>query len=72
MRADIVCLGSVCPGMNTVLRELTLLLKDLYKVNKVTGVRNGFRGYENREFIDLNFDIVETIHHFGGCFLGLS
>jgi 6-phosphofructokinase 1 len=57
--------------MNTVIRELTLMLVDIYKVNKVVGVKNGFKGYYDRKFMDLNPKVVETIHHFGGCFLGL-
>lgn len=27
VRADIVALGDICPGINTVIRELTLVLK---------------------------------------------
>lgn len=45
VRADIVCLGGVCPGMNVVIREITIMLKDVYHVDRVTGVKNGFSGY---------------------------
>jgi hypothetical protein len=31
--------------MNTVVRELTLSLLNVYNVKKVTGVKNGFSGY---------------------------
>lgn len=57
--------------MNTVIREITIMLKDVYHVDRVTGVKNGFNGYNERKFIELNKEIVETIHHYGGCFLGL-
>ena len=45
VRADIVCLGGICPGMNTVIREITIMLKQVYQVISVTGVKNGFNGY---------------------------
>ncbi len=45
MRADIVVLGKLCPGINTVIRELVIMLKDTYKVDKVFGVKNSFSGY---------------------------
>jgi hypothetical protein len=32
VRADIVCLGKVAPGINNIIRELVILLKDMYKV----------------------------------------
>lgn len=47
------------------------MLLDVYKVNRVTGIKNGFRGYYERKFVELNPKVVETVHHFGGCFLGL-
>jgi len=40
--------------MNTVVRELVLMLKDVYKVNRVTGVKHGFKGYYEKKFIDMN------------------
>lgn len=46
-------LGGVCPGMNTVIREITLMLRNVYKVKSVNGVKNGFRGYYEKKFIDL-------------------
>ena len=47
------------------------MLLDVYKVKRVTGIKNGLKGYYERKFLDLNLKVVETIHHFGGCFLGL-
>lgn len=57
--------------MNTVIREITIMLHDVYRVQEITGVKNGFNGYNDRKFVKLNTEIVETIHHYGGCFLGL-
>jgi 6-phosphofructokinase 1 len=45
VRADIVCLGKLCPGINTIIRELVFMLKNVYKVDKVFGVKSSFDGY---------------------------
>lgn len=71
VHADIVCLGKVCPGMNTMIRELVLVLNNVYQVKKVTGVKDSFKGYYDNNFIELTPALVETIHHQGGCFIGL-
>lgn len=72
VQADIVCLGGVCPGINTVIREIVIMLKSFSKVKRVTGVLNSLKGYYEKNFMDLNEQIVKTIHHHGGCFLGLT
>jgi 6-phosphofructokinase 1 len=72
VRADIVCSGKATPGINNIIRELVTILKETYKVEKVTGVRFSFRGYYNNDMIDLTSEMVETIHHKGGSFLGLA
>lgn len=72
VRADIVCSGKAAPGINNLIRELVVLLKDIYKVEKVTGIRFSWRGYYNNDMLDLTTDLVQTIHHRGGSFLGLS
>lgn len=41
-------------------------------MEKVTGIRFSFRGYYNNDMIDLTPEMVETIHHRGGSFLGLA
>lgn len=53
------------------------MLKSVYKVDKVYGVKNSFEGYyENKKnpssIIELETNMIETIHHHGGCFLGLK
>ena len=67
-----VCLGNVCPGMNTVVRELVLFLKNAYQVPQVTGIMYSFKGYYDRQIKNLEPEMVETAHHKGGCFLGLA
>lgn len=50
IKADIVVLGKLCPGINTIIRELVLMLKQVYNVEKVFGVKNSFEGYyENKK-----------------------
>lgn len=72
VRADVVCLGKVCPGVNNIIRELAILLKEIYHAEVVTGIKFGFKGYYTNNMIDLTPQIVETIHHRGGSFLGVS
>ena len=76
VRADIVVIGKSAPGINIFIRELVYLLKDTYQVERVTGVRFGFKGYLDDSLADPLVELtpkkVETIHHKGGSFLGLS
>ena len=72
VRADIVCCGKIAPGINNIIRELVILLNDTYKVESVTGVRYSFKGYEDDNYTNLLPEMVETIHHRGGCYLGVS
>lgn len=72
VRADIVCSGKAAPGINNIIRELVTLLKGIYKVDKVTGVRFSWRGYYKSDYLDLTPEAVQTIHHSGGSYLGLS
>lgn len=72
VRADIVCSGKATPGINNIIRELTVMLKDIYNVQSVTGIRFSWRGYYHNDMMDLTPQMVKTIHHKGGSFLGLS
>ena len=76
VKADVVVLGKLCPGINTIIRELAIMLKNIYKVDKVFGVKHSFQGYYDFDkhpssIIELNIHQMETIHHHGGCYLGL-
>lgn len=42
VKADIVCLGKLCPGINNIIRQLVFMLKTVYKVPKVFGVKYSF------------------------------
>ena len=42
-KAAIVTCGGLCPGLNTVVRELTMCLRRQYGVDEIRGIRSGYR-----------------------------
>jgi len=73
-RAGIVTCGGLCPGLNNVIRGLTLELVR-YGVKKVYGFRNGFAGFiakYGHEAMELTPQVVENIHEMGGTILASS
>lgn len=77
VRAAIVSCGGLCPGMNTVIRELVACLWNQYGVRDIFGVKNGFRGFYSENLVPLNMQpnaagSVATMHREGGTFLGTS
>ena len=58
VRADIVCLGKVCPGINNIIRELVMVLKETYHVESVTGIKFSLKGYYDNNMIELTPSIV--------------
>eukprot|EP00166_Cyanidium_caldarium_P002446 ctg_2394.g357 len=73
VRAAIVTCGGICPGINTVIRELTDGLANLYGVQHIYGIRGGYRGfYDGTPFMPLNPRNVDGIHRLGGTVLGTS
>ena len=58
VKADIVCLGKATPGINNLIRELVIILKDIYKCERVTGVKFSWRGYYNNDMVDLTPELV--------------
>ncbi|KAJ9186196.1 hypothetical protein P3X46_005726 [Hevea brasiliensis] len=71
-RAAIVTCGGLCPGMNTVIRELVVGLWELYGVRQIYGVVSGYRGFYSREPIELNTKLVHNWHKKGGTVLQTS
>ncbi|KAK4838291.1 hypothetical protein QYF36_012645 [Acer negundo] len=51
--ACIVTCGGLCPGLNTVIREIVCCLHYMYGVNKVLGIEGGYRGFYARNTIPL-------------------
>jgi len=71
-KAAIVTCGGLCPGLNTVVKELVSCLREQYGVEEVFGVRNGYKGFYETGFEPLTLEDVETIHRDAGSMLGSS
>ncbi|TYZ68505.1 hypothetical protein PybrP1_005465, partial [[Pythium] brassicae (nom. inval.)] len=79
VKAAVVTCGGLCPGLNNVVRDLTLSLWNLYGVREIYGIRMGFEGFYNwkalgepRAPLILTPEAVENIHHSGGTILGAN
>ncbi|XP_020087795.1 ATP-dependent 6-phosphofructokinase 6-like [Ananas comosus] len=72
VRACIVTCGGLCPGLNTVIRELACGLSHMYGVTKILGIEGGYRGFYARNTINLTPKCVNGIHKRGGTILGTS
>ncbi|KAJ9180793.1 hypothetical protein P3X46_009000 [Hevea brasiliensis] len=71
-RVAIVTCGGLCPGMNTVIRELVVGLWELYGVRQIYGIVAGYRGFYSREPTELNPKLVHDWHKKGGTVLETS
>ncbi|XP_030487642.2 ATP-dependent 6-phosphofructokinase 6-like [Cannabis sativa] len=72
VNACIVTCGGLCPGLNTVIREIVCCLHHMYGVNTVHGIEGGYKGFYARNTIPLTLKIVNDIHKRGGTILGTS
>lgn len=67
--AAIVTCGGLCPGLNSVIREVVMMLKR-YGVEKVYGCKGGYKGVTMTEqWIEMTIDMVKDIHTLGGTIL---
>ncbi|KAH9750028.1 ATP-dependent 6-phosphofructokinase 2 [Citrus sinensis] len=73
-RAAIVTCGGLCPGLNTVIRELVVGLWELYGVRQILGIQAGYRGFYSttRNPLVLNPKMVRGWHKLGGTVLETS
>ena len=73
-RAAVVTCGGVCPGLNTVVRELYRCLSRQYGVSRVMGVRDGYAGFSDlaEGAVELDDAYVDDIHKRGGTVLRTS
>jgi 6-phosphofructokinase 1 len=74
-KCAIVTCGGLCPGINDVIRAITMEAYHAYKVPAVLGVRYGLEGFipkYGHELTELTPDKVSDIHQFGGTILGSS
>ncbi|KAJ3683643.1 hypothetical protein LUZ60_013870 [Juncus effusus] len=72
VHACIVTCGGLCPGLNTVIREIVCGLYDMYGVTKMLGIQGGYMGFYSRNTIPLTRKTVGDIHKRGGTVLGSS
>ncbi|XP_060187478.1 ATP-dependent 6-phosphofructokinase 3-like isoform X2 [Lycium barbarum] len=70
--ACIVTCGGLCPGLNTVIREIVCGLYNMYGVTRVMGIDGGYRGFYSKNTIPLTPKVVNNIHKRGGTILGTS
>ncbi|EEF51612.1 ATP-dependent 6-phosphofructokinase 4, chloroplastic [Ricinus communis] len=72
VRACIVTCGGLCPGINTVIREIVCGLNNMYGVTNILGIEGGYRGFYSRNTMNLTPKLVNDIHKRGGTFLQTS
>jgi 6-phosphofructokinase 1 len=75
LTAGIVTCGGLCPGLNNVIRGLTMTLFHGYGVRRILGFRYGFQGLipqTEHPPIELTPEAVKDIHSRGGTVLGSS
>ncbi|XP_068303320.1 ATP-dependent 6-phosphofructokinase 6-like [Pyrus communis] len=72
VHACIVTCGGICPGLNTVIREIVCGLNHMYGVKRILGIEGGYRGFYARNTIPLTPLVVNDIHKRGGTILGTS
>jgi ATP-dependent phosphofructokinase / diphosphate-dependent phosphofructokinase len=70
-RIGILTGGGDCPGLNAVIRAVTLHARHTYGW-EVVGIRNGFEGLYEEEYVDLQVANVSHILPRGGTMLGSS
>ena len=74
-RAAILTAGGLCPGLNEVIKFLTITLISRYGVPEVYGVPYGYRGLNPARGllpVKLTPESVDSIHENGGTVLGSS
>nr|XP_043626771.1 ATP-dependent 6-phosphofructokinase 2-like [Erigeron canadensis] len=72
VRAAIVTCGGLCPGLNTVIRELVVALWEQYGVRDIFGIKAGYRGFYSTEPVRLDAKMVHNWHKRGGTVLETS
>lgn len=75
LTCGIVTCGGLCPGLNDVIRAITLTLIHQYGVPRVLGFRYGYEGLSAKYGhtpLELTPESVGTIHEMGGTILGSS
>ena len=74
-KAAIVTCGGLCPGINDVIRSVTMTLFYRYGVKDIMGIKYGLRGLNpayGYKFINLTPELVDDITSIGGSILSTS
>ena len=72
-KAAIVTCGGLCPGLNSVVREVVMCLSRQYGVQSIVGIPQGYRGFlYPEEWKKLDEASVRNLHNQGGSLLGSS
>lgn len=72
-KAAIVTCGGLCPGLNTVVREVVMCLRRQYGVTETYGIPAGYRGFQEPDtWRLLDEKAVANLHNIGGSVLGSS
>ncbi len=74
-KAAIVTCGGLCPGINDVIRSITMTLFFNYNVRDIVGIKYGLRGLNpiyGHELVKLSPEIVKDITSIGGSILSSS
>src|SRR4030065_543004 len=74
-KAAIVTCGGLCPGINDVIRSVTMTLFYRYGVKNIMGIKYGLRGLNpayGYRFINLTPELVDDITSIGGSILSTS
>lgn len=72
VKAAIVTCGGLCPGLNSIIREVTNTLWDNYGIRHILGMQGGYGGLSNpaeNTPVELNPTVVSEIHMKGGSIL---
>ena len=75
VKAAILTAGGLCPGLNDVIRSITLTLHYSYGVHNIFGIRHGYQGLIpefRHDLVELTPEYVSDIHEFGGSVLSSS
>ncbi len=70
MKIGVLTGGGDCPGLNAVIRAV--VRKSIQNGHELIGIRNGWKGLFDKNFIKLDRDSVSGILHRGGTILGTS
>ncbi|WP_020614411.1 ATP-dependent 6-phosphofructokinase [Sediminispirochaeta bajacaliforniensis] len=73
VHAAVVTCGGLCPGLNNVVRAIVRCLWYSYGIKRITGIKNGYRGFlseSNFSTLELDPEYVDDIQARGGTVLG--